>query len=258
MNTLLLAAALLAQGDAARATEILRAASDALKDATALRLQKTMITEGYEGKNEIELAVRRPNLVRMTLKPDDLLDVLDGKTCWSYVKESNEYMKYPQEEAAAGRYLGPLGAIFLKRDGPSLLADAKDVSVKREKIGDAECDVIRWTEKKGQVAVEWALWFDAKRQLRRSVEKAAGEDLNFRQTVDIASLEADPRLPDDAFTFVPPKDAKEARPGEDLDKSLLAEGAAAPDFKAADVDGKEVTLSSFKGKTVLLNFWFYN
>lgn len=32
-------------------------------------------------------------------------------------------------------------------------------------------------------------------------------------------------------------------------------GKSAPDFTLADLSGKEVTLSSFKGKAVLLNFW---
>ncbi len=36
---------------------------------------------------------------------------------------------------------------------------------------------------------------------------------------------------------------------------LLAPGAPAPDFKATTVDGKTVTLSSLKGKVVILDFW---
>ena len=32
-------------------------------------------------------------------------------------------------------------------------------------------------------------------------------------------------------------------------------GSPAPDFKLQDMDGKAVSLSSFKGQTVLLNFW---
>jgi cytochrome oxidase Cu insertion factor (SCO1/SenC/PrrC family) len=39
---------------------------------------------------------------------------------------------------------------------------------------------------------------------------------------------------------------------------LLKDGTAAPDFTATGLDGKEVKLSSFKGKPVLLNFWFYD
>ena len=35
----------------------------------------------------------------------------------------------------------------------------------------------------------------------------------------------------------------------------VAPGAAAPDFKLKDADGKTVSLSDFKGKVVVLNFW---
>ena len=46
---------------------------------------------------------------------------------------------------------------------------------------------------------------------------------------------------------------------EDLDlqyaTSLLKAGSPAPDFTLNDLDGKPVTLSSFRGKTVVLVFW---
>jgi cytochrome c biogenesis protein CcmG/thiol:disulfide interchange protein DsbE len=34
-----------------------------------------------------------------------------------------------------------------------------------------------------------------------------------------------------------------------------AEGTAAPDFKLASIDGRSVSLSDFKGKVVVVNFW---
>jgi cytochrome oxidase Cu insertion factor (SCO1/SenC/PrrC family) len=37
--------------------------------------------------------------------------------------------------------------------------------------------------------------------------------------------------------------------------SASAEGGAAPDFKLVDLEGKDVSLSSYRGKTVLLTFW---
>ncbi len=46
---------------------------------------------------------------------------------------------------------------------------------------------------------------------------------------------------------------------EDLDlqyaTTLLKAGSPAPDFTLNDLDGKPVTLSSFRGKTVVLVFW---
>ncbi|SHN16465.1 Peroxiredoxin [Chitinophaga sp. CF418] len=40
-----------------------------------------------------------------------------------------------------------------------------------------------------------------------------------------------------------------------LESKLAAVGTDAPDFTQKDLDGNKVTLSSFKGKLVLLNFW---
>ena len=36
---------------------------------------------------------------------------------------------------------------------------------------------------------------------------------------------------------------------------LAASGNAAPDFTVTDIDGKKLTLSAYKGKVVLLDFW---
>ncbi len=50
------------------------------------------------------------------------------------------------------------------------------------------------------------------------------------------------------------KKAKEALQ-KDKTKNNLTIGAVAPNFALPGIDGKEVTLSDFKGKTVLLDFW---
>ncbi len=47
--------------------------------------------------------------------------------------------------------------------------------------------------------------------------------------------------------------------GEDLDAhyavTLLSQGTAAPDFTLNDINGKSVSLSSFRGRKVVLDFW---
>jgi cytochrome oxidase Cu insertion factor (SCO1/SenC/PrrC family) len=52
---------------------------------------------------------------------------------------------------------------------------------------------------------------------------------------------------------VPEGVTKAAKAGED---KLLAAGTAAPELGAVDAGGKPVSLSDYKGKVVLLNFWF--
>lgn len=43
--------------------------------------------------------------------------------------------------------------------------------------------------------------------------------------------------------------------GKSVAPGVLLEGKAAPDFTLKDSDGKDVTLSSLKGKVIFLNFW---
>ena len=42
---------------------------------------------------------------------------------------------------------------------------------------------------------------------------------------------------------------------EEADKENGTEDKSAPDFKVVDADNEEITLSSFAGKPVVLNFW---
>jgi thiol-disulfide isomerase/thioredoxin len=60
------------------------------------------------------------------------------------------------------------------------------------------------------------------------------------------------------FAWAPPAGASVFAPPpsqEDSDKPALASGADAPDFAAQTPDGKDVHLSDFKGKVVVLDFW---
>ncbi|HEV8131426.1 MAG TPA: TlpA disulfide reductase family protein, partial [Acidobacteriota bacterium] len=68
-------------------------------------------------------------------------------------------------------------------------------------------------------------------------DAASGEILS----VDPAALRANPRF------------------AAQLERSLTGlEGKAAPDFNLAEIDGSQLSLSSLRGRTVLLDFWFTN
>ena len=48
---------------------------------------------------------------------------------------------------------------------------------------------------------------------------------------------------------------QETTENPDADENPDAEPAPAPDFTVTDMDGKEVSLSDFRGKPVIVNFW---
>ncbi|HZM00927.1 MAG TPA: hypothetical protein VFD43_11820 [Planctomycetota bacterium] len=45
---------------------------------------------------------------------------------------------------------------------------------------------------------------------------------------------------------------------DDYEASLLAVGATIPDVSVTGMDDQALALSSLRGKTLLLNFWFYH
>ncbi|MHC5211464.1 MAG: TlpA family protein disulfide reductase [Planctomycetota bacterium] len=53
-------------------------------------------------------------------------------------------------------------------------------------------------------------------------------------------------------------DASMAEMMAEMEASLLAVGAKAPDVRLTAMDDREFDLSSLRGKTVLLNFWFFH
>ncbi|MEK7466051.1 MAG: hypothetical protein AAB074_01435 [Planctomycetota bacterium] len=81
-----------------------------------------------------------------------------------------------------------------------------------------------------------------------------GKTFTTTAVSDLKRLDAMSRPDAAMFRFVPPEGAtKAAKAGED---KLLAAGGDAPELGAVDASGKPVNLADFKGKVVLLNFWF--
>jgi|HubBroStandDraft_1064217.scaffolds.fasta_scaffold00638_1 TonB family protein len=124
----------------------------------------------------------------------------------------------------------------------------------------------------GPGAARWAqFWVDKttylilKRVLHEHFEHvgSARQPSDVTTTVSVTSLEVDQPVLDDLFRFEPPSDAQQverfdaSRPknsGPSVTSADLIDKPAA-DFKLRDLDGREVQLSSLRGKVVLLDFW---
>ncbi len=251
MKALLMVLAL--QDDAAKAKQLLEAAAAPAKDAPSVAFECQSKWKGVDLKQKAAIRAKRPDLVRIELVGGDqeYLCVLDGKSMWVYLKASNQYVKSsPPPLDTLG--FGPLFTILLGKS-EDVLKEAKNVSVREERAGDERWDVIGWS---GAQDTENKLYLDSKRKPRRFELRVRMGGETYEQTVEYGAIDLAPKIAEDAFTFVPPKGATEMNPRTGKEE-LLPQGTDGPDFEATGLDGKKVKLSEYKGKPVLLNFWFH-
>ena len=252
------------QDDTKKAQELLDAVAARLKNASTIQIDYdwNVKTAKEKAKIKISLLAKRPNLLRFSEKQKGVnteTTLFDGKWCWTYDIEENEYTKSTQSPYIFNTHASadPLREIFF-RGASRVLYRATDVKMGEDKLGNETCRTISWTRKRGRARVETGkLWIDSRHLIRRSEGKSVSGDEKSEEVVDYKKVDLDPKLPDDAFTFKPKEGAKEAKEAGSSDE-LLPVGSQAPDFEATDLDGKKVKLSDYRGKTVLLNFWFHD
>lgn len=247
MNLLILLLAL--QDDAAKAKELLDAAAAAMKDASAVRFEFTIKWKGdFDATQKGKATLKRPNLARIetTWEDQEYATILDGTSYWLYMKATNQFTRMAQSKGMETNVgAGIAGHLFFGAVSEAL-ADASGFAVKDDKIGEEKVQVVSWKSHQ----MSHRVWIDGKKLVRRHETKMESEEERFEQTTEYGAIDLAPKVEEDAFTV--PKDATEYKEPE-----LLAEGSVAPDFEGTDLDGKSVKLSDYKGKTVLINFWFY-
>jgi peroxiredoxin len=91
---------------------------------------------------------------------------------------------------------------------------------------------------------------------RQEVFKAYDkDDFAYFQKLDNALIAAYPDNPHSQDLHKRVADYKKVKAEQELAESKLAIGAVAPNFTLETPDGKSVSLSSFKGQNVLIDFW---
>jgi peroxiredoxin/outer membrane lipoprotein-sorting protein len=85
---------------------------------------------------------------------------------------------------------------------------------------------------------------------------AEGDKVVLRMTAEFSSFRLGESVPDEVFTFTPPKNARrvESVPIPGQTGSFLL-NQPAPDFELKTLEGERVRLSELRGKPVVLTFW---
>jgi len=200
------------------------------------------------------------------------LMVSDGETTWTYRQSTKLYTKIAAAQGPDG-----VAANLAVLDVMGFFEDVKSAKTVRSESIEVDgqtydCWVITSNVKiPAQAAMGGTLsgglmtsWIDRKLLLAVqevisysvTVTPAAGAapvEYQSKLKQVMRSLKIDQPVPASVFAFVPPADAKE-QPAQSAGRTDLT-GTAAPTFRGVSLDGKQYSIESLKGKTVLLDFW---
>lgn len=238
----------------------------------------TIDKDSRRSTKNIRVFFTRPGKLNYESKTEGLTEQLiaDGKHIYLYRPDQKLYRKLPFKGkltelptlASPGintvNLLDGIDVVKLMKN-PKLLSD--------EKVGGVDTYVIRGTlpGAEGAPATQ-TIWIGKNDfMIRKNVMegKIPADELNkaappgtpavkgpvvIKSDLTMNRVVVDRNIPAATFTFKPPADVKEARVPEISDESPLL-GKQAPDFTLRTLDGKDLTLSSLRGKVVLLLFF---
>lgn len=190
----------------------------------------------------------QPNKLRVEVSGsgEASVRISDGHTFWTFFPESKEYTTHP----AGDRLQSSLNSYALLDQ----IVGSRRISGS-ERLGDVDCTVVT-IKRPNQTRT---LWIDPKTNFIRkdqvtSVSPATGAvQRSLTTSFSEARVVAD--LDDRLFSFDPQKTQAKSRLALQREALVRSVGTTAPDFSLSNLEGKEVKLSQFKGKVVLLNFW---
>lgn len=269
-----------------------RAAYKALKtyqDKTALKFEMKAKTPDGQDQNqddseEIKFVYAGAQKYAMTHKDFGLF--ADGATRVLQFKPTSEYMQRPiAEEFSEEEMIGPIGmfsaihapsAVLLNTKADAafpLLVEATTVTPE-ERNGKAGKRVSGSGKLPGMpidAPVPMTIWFDDSTSLigeltfdlKPLYTKMVGDQMTVDKalaTVGFGDVEVNADVSAAQYAFTPGAADKKVDQfgmgGENgPDPQLRLVGAPAPDLKGVDLDGKPLSLSDFKGKVVLMDFW---
>lgn len=198
-----------------------------------------------------------------------------GEKIYVHDLAQNVYLTHdaPNAEVSYRQLPGMIGQLLEMQDPSLLLAvsqdslqdvlqDAENLQVAADtQVGGKSLPTLAYKASDGR---QVTLAFDAKDHLLRratydlsDLMRSRGAEAVNKALVTIAydAVQAGATFPEGYFAWSAPADAQElSGSGQGRDAAVL-EGKPAPDFTLKTLDGKEVKLSSLKGRRVVLDFW---
>src|ERR1700693_2567096 len=239
-------------GDAASisAKNLLKKVAETYRTLRAAEFESEEVSERKDEVTvtRIKTQFSQPNKSRVEVSGsgEGSVRISDGHTDWRFFPESNEYTTHP----AGDRLQSSLNSYDLLDQivGPPRIIGS-------EHLADVDCTVVT-IKRPNQTRT---LWIDPKTNFIRkdqvtSVSPTTG-DLQSSRTTSFSEARVMANLDDRLFSFDPQKARAKSRLALQREVLVKSVGTAAPDFSLTSLEGKEVKLSQFKGKVVLLNFW---
>jgi peroxiredoxin/outer membrane lipoprotein-sorting protein len=208
------------------------------------------------------------------------ITVSDGATTWTYLPQFKQYTKEdgaPSEAADAedtesdeSQDPVALARFQLINRFQNLAQEAKSIQLLPEEeieVGGEKirCVVLQIAGEPGESMLQRApaveqLWIDPKRYLvlksvlktKRNVRNSL---LSVTETWEWTRARTDQEPEAGLFAFQPPRGVKLVQVLDTPFKQADWRGRAASDFTLKSLDGEDVSLSSLRGKVVLMTFW---
>jgi outer membrane lipoprotein-sorting protein len=246
----------LAQEGPRDAERLLGRVAAALKDKPVVVFETEMRTQirSLIVSQKTKVMLQRPHLARLEIQgaSQDAVIVLDGSHQWHLLKSRNRYVRTKQlgttklEQYGAGL----AASLFFAGGIEQIKAHLASAALGNETLEGRPCRVITWTVG----AEEERMWIDGDRlkqvRAKRSLwEETVEQTIIYRDMTFPASLDAA------LFTFTPPEGCEPLVSRSE--ERLLPPGSATPEVSGVDLKGSPLKLSDFKGRPVLLAFWFH-
>jgi thiol-disulfide isomerase/thioredoxin/outer membrane lipoprotein-sorting protein len=241
-----------------------------LGEAKTVQVHEIFYVGAKDGKPtpffDIQTEIARPDKIHATVKPlaragKTSLYVDDGRKEYEYNGFTNQYETVaPSATGHSMSQLRDMAGIELILTGEQEVAPGQNFNgVHTQETLDGkpmdlttETSTPRKLDDGKELSYLVKVWRDAKTGLpyRRTIEMVTdGKAAPYLQ-LDFSDWQIGEKIAPAEFAWTPPAGAEAYKEPE-----LLALGSAAPDFTANAPDGTPVTLSSLKGKTVILDFW---